>query len=66
MHYTGHTKPEIRQCTSCGKEFLAPIEDSICHLPDGGIVSYPDPILECPLCDQNQFGYYLNKEFMDI
>ena len=61
---TGYTKPEVQKCVSCSREFLAPVEDSMCVLPCGSIVSYPDPVLECPLCDESGFGEYMNKDFM--
>lgn len=64
--FVGYTKPQVQRCVSCGAEFLAPIEDTSCELPDGGIVYYCDPVLKCPNCDENQFGYAWNKEFMGL
>ena len=61
---TGYTKPVIKNCVTCQKEFLAPLEETDCILPDDTIVYYRDPILECPLCDERQFGFQLNLDFM--
>ena len=60
----GHTKPEVTNCVRCARQFLAPIEDTICDLPDGSSVAYSEPITLCPLCDDNQFGAFMNKDFM--
>ena len=51
-------------CLHCGRDFLAPIPNTDCHLPDGGIVCYRDPVLECPICDDNRFGSSWNMDFM--
>ena len=52
---TGYTKSVIKNCVNCRKEFLAPLEETNCILPDDKIVYYQDPILECPFRDERQF-----------
>lgn len=59
-----HSKPVEKECVQCHHPFLAPVEDTICDLPDGTSVSYCDPVLKCPLCDEQQFGAYMNKDFL--
>ena len=61
---TGYTKPVIKNCVTCQKEFHPPLEGTYCILPDDKIVYYQDPIPECPLCDESQFGFQLNLDFM--
>ena len=36
----GHTTPVVEKCVTCQLPFLAPIADTICDLPGGGVVSY--------------------------
>lgn len=59
-----YTKPVVKQCVECNREFLAPIEGTTYELADGGLMSYSHPVLKCPLCDEKRFGEYLNKDFM--
>ena len=51
-------------CGRCGLPFLAPPPDTICDLPDGNCVSYCEPVIFCPLCDDNQFGFSWNEDFL--
>ena len=60
----GQTKPIVKMCVDCQHEFLSPMEGTTCKMPDGTLVSYSEPILKCPLCYENQFGTFLNKDFM--
>ena len=61
--YIGKTVPQETSCNSCGRSFLAPVPNTMCHLPDGGVVCYANPITDCPLCD-NLFGTTWNVDFM--
>ena len=36
--------------------------NTICTLPGGDSVFYRDPQVLCPLCDQNDFGEFMNKD----
>ena len=51
----------MQLATVCQMLFLTPVEDIICDLPDGGVVSHHE---ECPICDPNRFSKAWNKDFL--
>lgn len=57
-----HTEPVLNNCTDCGRMFRTYVANSMCHLPDGGVVSYKEPQLQCPLCDEQGYGVFMNQD----
>ena len=49
-------------CNACGRPFRTYVPDSFCVLPNGGMVTYVDPQLECPLCDSHGYGDFMNSD----
>ena len=52
----------IQSCRRCSRPYRTYVPDTICDLPDGGCVYYSDPQLFCPLCDDNRYGEFMNKD----
>lgn len=52
----------ISTCVDCGQPFRTYVPDSMCKLPDGLYVTYQDPQLQCPECDENRFGLFMNED----
>ena len=46
----------------CGQPFCTYVPDTMCALPDGGVVFYPEAQTTCPLCDDGMFGLFMNKD----
>ena len=62
---TGYTNTVIKIVLTVKRSFLyLYAEETDCILPNDTIVYYQDPNLECPLCDERQFGFQLNLDFM--
>lgn len=57
-----HTECVIEKCITCGRDFRTYVPNTRCHLPDGAIVSYTDPQLECPSCDSSKYGWFMNQD----
>ena len=62
MILAGKTDAIKQPCEQCGTEFFTFIPDTLCKMPDGTVVFYQDPQMECPNCDEAQFGWKWNKE----
>ena len=48
-------------CIDCGRDYRTYVPDTACHLPDGGIVTYSEPQLKCPACDDQCFGLFMTN-----
>ena len=57
-----HTETVIQSCEDCGKPFRTYVPDTICHLPDGGQVTYREPQNKCPDCDLSGYGLFINMD----
>ena len=55
------TEAVIQKCIQCGRPFRTYVPNSMCYLPDGAIVTYSEPQLTCPLCDEKSFGIYIHE-----
>ena len=56
------TEAVVRECIDCQRKFRTYVPDTICSLPGGGSVTYPDPQLTCPLCDSKGWGAFMNYD----
>lgn len=56
------TTPVIQPCITCNRPFRTYVPDTNCHLPGGGIVTYQEPRLECPICDTHGYGGFMNQD----
>ena len=54
------TQAIIALCIECGRKYRTYVPDSICSLPNGGLVSYKEPQLKCPMCDEGGYGDFMN------
>ncbi len=61
---TSH-KPVIRVCVECHENFIAPVQNKSCEMPDGSLVRRSDYIDKCPICDDNFFGITWNLYYME-
>ena len=54
------TKAKVSACQGCARDFYTYIPDTDCKMPDGSTLFYQDPQLLCPLCDDQEFGWWFH------
>ncbi len=58
-----YTKPVIQNCVDCSRCYRTYIPGTVCELPDGnGAFIYDEPQNTCPLCDERQYGDFMNYD----
>lgn len=61
-NFLAHTEAVIQLCDTCHRPYRTYVPDSICTLPDGLQVTYREPQTQCPVCDENSFGEFMNTD----
>ena len=57
-----YTLPIIVPCIDCGQNFRTYKPDTNCLMPDGSTQWHVEPQKQCPECDINGYGLFLNED----